>query len=124
MGALTDLKKLVFTGFLEKKVDLTFTVAGAPKKFSFLIRTLTLPEEIKVLDLCDLAEPPTTQKDFLKYILAVLKVAIKAVNDEPADPQELAETLNGMDSVRLITLWETYKALDIKSATAGVELKN
>lgn len=122
MSALSDLKQVVFTGYLEKKVDLTL---GDPEKtFTFTLRTLTLPEEIKVFEACNLEGPPENQKDFFMYILATLKYAVKEVNGEAADPQELSEVLATMDPVKLGVIWTAWKELDTKLAEAGPELKN
>jgi hypothetical protein len=134
MGALTDLKSLVFKGTLTKELLLTVNVPADPaqplipattREFKIKLQTLSIPDEMSAMDKCGLEAPPVTQSDFVKYIYANLCYAIKAVNDEPVtDVNELESVLLALGSSVVAKLWDAYKELDERVSNAGIELKN
>ena len=134
MSALSDLKKLVFVGFLEKQIVLELDVPGdlntsppvppSKKQFTFLLRTLTMMEELAALERAGLDSAPESGKDLIKYILGMLAHAIKKINNEDVEPTAVYEVLVAVPATLVGQLWSVYRQLEDASNKAGTELKN
>jgi hypothetical protein len=134
MGALTDLKSLVFKGPLTKEVVLVVDspvdptqplIPATKREFKFKLVTMSVIDELSAMEKSGLLDAPTTPAELVKSIYANLCFAIKAVNDEPVtDIAELDAVLNSLASDVIASLWEEYKKLDVRVSAAGVELKN
>ena len=120
MSALTDLKKLVMEGMLEKDVDII--VKG--KKFTFTLSTVTWLDELKVMDAAGLEAAPQGEVKTMKYILALLPYAIKKINGEPVVHDQVKDTVGIMDGPLIGELYGAYVALHTTEIKAGEELKN
>ena len=148
MGALGDLKTLVFKGFIETTAVIKVQDPGHPnvvppvpateREFKFLLRTLTMLEEADALEKAGFDKLPTrevegtggklevnlTGAQFSRYIFGVLCVAIRKVNDEEVTVADVEDFLRVAPSEILTNLWDEYTKLNIKTAAAGAELKN
>jgi hypothetical protein len=116
-SALEKLKKLVYRGYLEKTVD----VDGV--KIS--LKTLSVQEELSVLEDSGLSNPPANAKEAIKYIPAVLSYAIFKIDGEPVAKDQIKDLLNSANAPSLLAkLYDAYRGLEDERAKAGDELKN
>ena len=121
MSELNDLKQLVYKGYLEEEVE----VEG--KKFK--LRTLSVVEEVAVLNEAGLEDYPMNTKQLMAYVPVVLKYCVVAVNSEdmtlPEKKMQLGQLFaNAQNSELLGKLYAAYRLMEEKRAKAGEELKN
>lgn len=116
-SALEKLKKLVYRGYLEKTVD----IDGV----KITLKTLSVQEELSVLEDSGLDNPPTNAKEAIKYIPAVLSYAIFKIDGERVTKDQIKELLNSANAPNILArLYDAYRALEEERAKAGEELKN
>jgi len=120
MSALTDLKKLVMEGLLEKEVD----IAIKDKTFKITLSTVTLIEDLKVMSDAGLTAAPQNDIESLNYIMALLPYAIKKINGEAVVPEQVRDIVGLMDGTSIGDIYGAYVALHTKELQAGAELKN
>ena len=146
MGALGDLKALVFKGYLETTAVISMDDPGNPtavppvpastKDFTFTMRTPNMLEEAEGIALAGFDKLPTKENEdgsvtivlsgpeFSRYILGLLCVVVKSVNGEAVTPAEMEDFLKSVPAEISTQLWVAYAKLGGKASAAGVELKN
>lgn len=145
MGALGDLKALVFKGYIETSEVIKVEDPGNPtavppvpasvKEFTFVLRTPTMIEESEALAKGGFDTLPTKETEgiteinmsgveYARYIVGLLCIVTRSVNGEPVTPAEMEDFFKSIPAEVTTKLWMAYTRISVRAAAAGTELKN
>lgn len=115
--ALENLKKLVYKGYMTTVVDMD--------GIKVTLKTLSMQEEYSVMEESGIDNAPRSAKDLLRYIPAVLKYSIIAIDGAPVTKEQVGEIIGNSNSSQIITqLYGAYLDMDSKRLQAGAKIKN